>query len=185
MRSYLSTILAICFAAAGIYVIPAERKLYLGSATLAICSAAIISKRRNRKLDSKELIKRGIFKGVQNDHLGAIKDYTKAIKLDQSNAFIYFKRAEEKVVLGNYLEAINDYNKAIEINPKDADSYYGRANAKAITKNYIGAIDDYTKSAEIKPKYAFKYLIEVFPKLTATLIKQQITILSKFLNSIQ
>jgi len=75
--------------------------------------------------------------------------YSKAVELDPSNPFYYFKRAQALNDKGEYQEAIADYSKAIEIDSQYADSYNNRGLAKEELGDYLGAIADYSKAIKI------------------------------------
>ena len=112
----------------------------------------------NNSFEASEYYNQGDEKSELEDYSGAIRDYTKAIKIDPKYARAYFKRGMAKYELEDYSGAIRDYTKAIKISPKDAslpDFYNNRGNSKKALEDYSGAIADYTKAIKIDPKYVF------------------------------
>ena len=96
--------------------------------------------------------KRGNDKYDAEDYKGAIKDYTKAIKINPKYSDALINRGNVKLDLNLYKEAIKDYTKAIEFFPQYGDAFYNRGLAKENLKDFKGAIKDYTKAIEFFPK---------------------------------
>ena len=102
-------------------------------------------KREEEKEPKINFWDRGDAKAKLGDKQGAIKDYTKAIKLDpkssdsvsRPNPLVsdaYIRRGNEKVEsvtaeYKDYLSAIDDYSKAVEFNPRNVLAYLQRASA--------------------------------------------------------
>ena len=81
-----------------------------------------------------------------------IDDYTKAIKIDPSNARYYYFRASSKDELEDYQGAIDDYTKAIELESISVFNGYTndkRANAKRKLGDNKGAFEDWKKATEL------------------------------------
>ena len=91
------------------------------------------------------------------NYIGAISDYTKAIKIKSDDSLYYFNRAIVKRDLEDYNGAISDYTKAIKIKPNDTQAYINRGIVKRQIEDYMGAISDYTKAIKIKPNQAEAY----------------------------
>jgi len=87
----------------------------------------------------------------------AIKNYSKAIKLDPKFEYAYYDRGLAYKNKGQFDLAIQDYNKAIELNPKRFDAYNNRGNAYQALGLLDLAIQDYNKTIELNPDYAFAY----------------------------
>ena len=81
----------------------------------------------------------------------AIEAFTKSIKLNPLDAYIYFCRGEAYCKLNKSRQAIKDYNKSIKINPDDAVVYF----ALGIIYRKIGknnkAIENFSKTIETLP----------------------------------
>ena len=69
-------------------------------------------------------------RGFAYDKLGsfdlAIKDYTKSIEIDSSNAYAYYNRAISYDKKGEIEKTIEDFSKAIKLIPTKADFYLNR-----------------------------------------------------------
>ena len=87
----------------------------------------------------------------------AIKDYTKAIKLDPKDAAAYNNRGFAYNEEGAYDRAIKDFTKAIDLDPKDAAAYNNRGFAYNEEGAYDRAIKDSTKAIDLDPKDAAAY----------------------------
>ena len=84
----------------------------------------------------------GRSKLVNNDCLGAIADYDKAIESDPNYIDAYADRAIAKRAIKDYSGALNDWNKFIELSPKDAVAYSSRGLLKIqLGKKDSGCVD--------------------------------------------
>ena len=120
--------------------IVATAKIVIFNSDLAIAeSAEFYYERGNDKYDAE-------------DYKGAIKDYTKAIKINPQYSDALNNRGNVKLDLNLYKAAIKDYTKAIEFSPQYGDAYYNRGLAKENIKDFKGAIKDYTKAIDFFPK---------------------------------
>lgn len=63
------------------------------------------------------------------DYAGAIKEFTKVIKLHPDSAIAYYNRGLAKQRLGDLDGAIADYDKAIKLNPEYCEALHTRRNA--------------------------------------------------------
>jgi tetratricopeptide (TPR) repeat protein len=59
---------------------------------------------------------RGKLKSIQQDFIGAIEDFSKAIYRDQGWADAYIERAKNKLKIGLEESAQKDFNHALELN---------------------------------------------------------------------
>jgi tetratricopeptide (TPR) repeat protein len=93
---------------------------------------------------------RGITKlNSNNDYLGAISDFNKAIELNPKLKNVYFARAQAKEKLEDYRGAISDYNKDIALTPNNPGSYYNRGIVKYFRlRDLDGGCLDWSKSGE-------------------------------------
>jgi tetratricopeptide (TPR) repeat protein len=69
---------------------------------------------------------RGLSRGFLDNHLGAIADLTRAIKLDENQPNYYFYRAYFKSLYGNNRGSIDDFSRAIDLEPYWPEAYYNR-----------------------------------------------------------
>lgn len=107
--------------------------------------------------------------GIQKQDLEyakeAIKDYTKAIRLDDHNAEFFLNRAEAIFILKDYEAAEADYSKAIQLGLDNALTYLKRGNTKWQLQDLVGAIADYDKSIELDSTFAAAYSNRGFLKV--------------------
>lgn len=92
------------------------------------------------------------FSGIDNvfrkNYLGAIADFSWAIKRDSGFLQAYENRGVAKFYLQDYRGAIADYTRALEINPNDYNTFGRRGWAKFYLQDCQGAITDFTKAIE-------------------------------------
>lgn len=86
---------------------------------------------------------RGNLKGDLHDSIGAINDYTSAIKLNPKKGAYYIERAKIYEGLGNYKKSFDDNNTAI-ISDSSALGFIGRGRTALRLKQYDAAINDFT-----------------------------------------
>lgn len=100
---------------------------------------------------ANDYLKTGIEKHNSKDLDGAIKEYSKAIKVDQNLTVAYLNRGMCELALQDYKLALKDFDKTIELNPKMADAYYSRATVLISQKKYTEALPDLDKTIELLP----------------------------------
>ncbi len=114
------------------------------------------------------LVNEGTALSRKFENTAAIEKYDQAIKIKQTDAYVYFFRGTVKSNNFDHEGAIADYNKAIELNPKYMEAYVNRASAKInryTTKGVLfptreqldGACEDLDKALKLG---ADKYLID-------------------------
>ncbi len=81
-------------------------------------------KKMKEKQTADYYFKSGQSKGSSGDYEGAIKDYTKAIKLNLKDNSVYFERGLARHFLAEKYKkgAFSDLKKAIKLDPRDTDS---------------------------------------------------------------
>ncbi|MEM9981938.1 MAG: tetratricopeptide repeat protein [Bacteroidota bacterium] len=95
---------------------------------------------------------------LKGDCALAIKAFTKAINIDNTEADNYFNRAYCLETMGKSKQALLDYDKAIALNPQFTDAYNNRGEIKRkLQKDYEGAIKDYSKAIQLDGKVAGIY----------------------------
>lgn len=92
----------------------------------------------------------------------AIKDFTKAIKIDPAIAETYYNRGLARCYISTYSQvkkAIIDFTKAIEVNPYFAKAFYyrGLAKGRVSDRKAREAIKDFTKALIINPSDSEAY----------------------------
>ncbi len=88
----------------------------------------------------------------------SIADFSEAISIDSSNAYLYGRMGDAKRLLGDYLGSIKDFTKAVELEPRESWFYYRRGWTKEFVKDFEGALADYNESISIDKKYVYTYL---------------------------
>ncbi len=97
---------------------------------------------------------RGDIKQRQNNLHGALMDYTKAERIDQSDPRLYVSRSAVYVTEGRLKEAIRDTDKALKLDPTDADALYNRACASYLGRQNDAALRDLESSLKLRPENA-------------------------------
>ena len=88
-----------------------------------------------------------------NDQIDdAIKEYTKAIEIDQAHMNSYLRRGFAYNMMEKYDESVKDFSKVIEINPKHVWAYISRGSAYNKLSKYKEALDDFNKAISIDPE---------------------------------
>jgi tetratricopeptide (TPR) repeat protein len=88
----------------------------------------------------------------------AITDFTKAIRVNPTDAELYFYRAKAYENQQKHDLALADYTKAIELNPGVLSPYGSRGALYRKMRLYDQAIQDFTKAIELSPKMAPIYV---------------------------
>lgn len=86
----------------------------------------------------------------------AMKDYNKAIELDNT-AFNYYYRANAFVIMKKFDLALKDFSKAIELYPKGDLMWHSRGSFYLEQKQYEKALSDFNKAIELDPSYKLSY----------------------------
>jgi tetratricopeptide (TPR) repeat protein len=111
-----------------------------------------------------DVYKIGEQKYKKGDFIGAIKDYTIAIEMENPIYKValrsyYYWRGMAKQKLEDHRGAIEDFTNAIVAVPEESDFIYSsRGGSKGKLKNYTGAIIDFSKAIEINPKEGLYYV---------------------------
>ena len=101
---------------------------------------------------------RGLTKQNLKEHIGAISDFSNAIKLNQKQWSVsYWSRGYSKQLINDHKGAISDFTIAINLEPEFYYPYYARAFSKGQTGNYNEAIKDLNLAITKDPndKYSF------------------------------
>lgn len=121
-----------------------KRIFYLIS--VFMISFAVYSQTDNKK--AMEDFFNGCDNVFRKNYLGAIADFSWAIKRDSGFLQAYENRGVAKFYIQDYRGAIADYTKALEINPNDYNTFGRRGWAKFYLQDCRGAIVDFTKAIE-------------------------------------
>lgn len=108
-----------------------------------ICSLTVVGQ------TPQDFIKSGLSKTDEQDFKGAIKEFDKAIKSDNSNKQAYYYRGNCKLNLGDFKSALEDLNKALELDPNYVPAYYDKAAVYAHQRKYEEALPMLDKVIEL------------------------------------
>jgi len=107
---------------------------------------------------AEEWIESANKKMSEGNSLGAIKDFTAAIALDDTKVDAYYGRGSVYAELLMYDEALGDFNKALELDSTMALIYFNRGvvyNAKGYKSL---ALNDFSKYCDMRPNDPQGYL---------------------------
>ena len=88
----------------------------------------------------------------------AIKDYSKAIKLNPGKIELYINRGSSFATIGQFDQALEDFNKAISLNSQLAIAYYNRGMVYRDLGKFQDATKDFQTAARLGDKQAQDYL---------------------------
>jgi tetratricopeptide (TPR) repeat protein len=106
------------------------------------------------QLTAEQYFERGNARGDSGDLVGAIADYTEAIRLTSQIPEAYFNRGLARRRSGDLVGAIADYTEAIRLNPQFAEAYDNRGATRQWSGDYAGAIVDHTAAIHLNPQLA-------------------------------
>lgn len=88
---------------------------------------------------------------------GAIEDYTKALKIEDSDPAIWLGRGIAREKMNDLKGAYADYTKAIEVDEKYEKAWLNRGNLLNKQGRHEQAIEDYSAAIAFSPDYAAAY----------------------------
>ncbi len=97
---------------------------------------------------------RGDIKQRDNNLHGALVDYTRAEKEDDSDPRLYVSRSAIYITEGRLKDAFRDTDRAIKLDPEDPDAWYNRACASYMGRNNEGALRDLDRALKLRPDNA-------------------------------
>lgn len=115
------------------------------------------SKSRKGKTSPQEFYARGFAKALEKNYQDALKDYSKAIKLNPNFLEAYIERGASRYKLGDARGALQDCNQALEIEPNSTQAYYYLGRARYRLGYTASAIKAYTQAIRLKPDHAQAY----------------------------
>ena len=101
---------------------------------------------------AKAFGKRGMVALGNEDYVGAIENFSEAIRLDPNLAMAYNMRGLAWCGHGNTDAAIKDFSAAIRIDPKLAGAYYNRGMTRKNIGEFQSAIEDYEEAIRVDPR---------------------------------
>lgn len=121
------------------------------------CFSLLISAAHSQDKDADYYIGKGLEKYYKNDFVGAIEDYSRAIKIDTNSSVAFYDRGLAKYMLKDYSAAIEDFDRTIILNPKYTAAYNNRGNCKLYLEDYSSAIADYDVAILLDVNYSDPY----------------------------
>ncbi len=100
----------------------------------------------------------GLRKQYQNDHQGAIADYTEAIRLQPKYAAAYNNRGFARMSSGDYQRAMADYNQAIKLRQDMAQAYFNRGQTLVLMGRRQEALVEFRTAARYVQHKGMRYL---------------------------
>ncbi len=83
------------------------------------------------------------------NYIGAIREFTEAIKLRPTFADSYYNRGYAKMKIKDFVGAIDDFDETIAWSPMDKQAFHLRGDAHRELKHYAQAEADYTKAIDL------------------------------------
>jgi tetratricopeptide (TPR) repeat protein len=114
----------------------------------------------NRALELKPTYVDALFsRSTLKDDADAAQDLSEAIRLEPTDARLYFYRGLKRYGMGEHEGAIQDLSAFIDLAPTDSiasisEAYSLRGSMRAITKDFPAAIQDQSKAIELDPSCA-------------------------------
>ena len=106
--------------------------------------------------DAEKYFDRANKKVFIQDYVGALSDYTQAIRLNPQYDIAYNSRGLLKESIGDLEGALMDYTEAARLG-QHSSAYSNRGNIKQLQGDLDGAILDYNKALQIDPQNAESY----------------------------
>ncbi|MBU3612657.1 tetratricopeptide repeat protein [Polynucleobacter sp. MG-27-Goln-C1] len=96
----------------------------------------------------------GILKIQKNDFQSAIKLFTQAIEINQSNEYVYLNRGLALYKAGSFSDALKDFQTSSQLSPRYPEAYFNLANTYQELTDYKNAVINYDKAISFSPQYA-------------------------------
>ena len=140
------------FIGAILSLMPFGQSFLIKTSVVLPTAGLILSASQGVKAEDAEIYNtKGMKKHYENDHYGAISNYTKAIQMSPNVGEYYYNRGLSKNQIKDYEGAISDFTKAIELKPQFADAYRDRGVSNAELGDYYAAISDGNKAIKYNP----------------------------------
>ncbi len=104
--------------------------------------------------DKSLFIMAGKIKLMENDLIGAARDFEVAVELNPEDPAAHYQKAEAYYELGRFDTAAGDYDKAIQLQPVNPHAYYSKGNALFYMDDEDEASMNYDIAIEQKPDFA-------------------------------
>ncbi len=107
-------------------------------------------------------VEKGLICHRNQDFLGAIENFTQALKLNPNNAQLHYQRGLAKTEGEFQKGAIEDFTQAIKVNPQYIDAYYQMGHVHYSLGDNLKAIEDYSEIIFFNPNEALAYFYRGF-----------------------
>ncbi len=104
--------------------------------------------------DKNLFIMAGRIKLMENDPVGAARDFEKAVELNPDDPHAYMQKGGAYYDLGQFETAAGDYNQAIQLQPVNPHAYYNKGNALFYMDEEDEASQSFSTAVEQKPDFA-------------------------------
>jgi tetratricopeptide (TPR) repeat protein len=104
--------------------------------------------------DKSLFIMAGKIKLMENDLVGAARDFEMAVELNPEDPDAHYQKAEAYYELGQFETASDDYDKSIQLQPINPHAYYSKGNALFYMDEEDEAATSYSIAIEQKPDFA-------------------------------
>lgn len=109
------------------------------------------------KLTEQDYYHRGITQTQCQNHLDAIKSFTKAIELNPTFIEAYLRRIETFDKIQKYRQVLEDCNHVLQLNPNSPQAYYYLGCSRQHLGYTQSAIEAYTQAIQMQPTNAQCY----------------------------
>jgi len=104
--------------------------------------------------DKNLFIMAGRIKLMENDPVGAARDFEKAVELNPNDPHAYMQKGGAYYDLGQFNTAAGDYEQAIQLQPVNPHAYYNKGNALFYMDEEDQASQSFSTAVEQKPDFA-------------------------------
>ena len=95
---------------------------------------------------------RGLAKSYLEDEVEAIKDFTKALEIDDSRGLTYTNRGFSQMQVGENELALEDLNRAVDIDNTIPNIYFNRSKCRQSLGDFKGSLEDCNIAIEKDPE---------------------------------
>ena len=100
---------------------------------------------------AEEYRKRGVSRYKARDFVGAVEDYTEALRLEPGNIHLHIGRGIVWSGLGEHDKAIDDYSTAIHLNRNEFNAWSCRGKARIEKGEHDKALFDFNEAIRLQP----------------------------------
>jgi len=104
--------------------------------------------------DKTLFIMAGRIKLLENDLVGAARDFEKAVELNPADPSSHMQKGEAYYELGQFNTAADDYDMAIQLQPVNPHAYFNKGNALFYMDEEDEAAQSFSTAVEQKPDFA-------------------------------